>query len=105
MLLIGERDLARHRSHQRIADGARLGVMGFALAGAQRARMIVKALRLGGHQLRLRIARLDSGGDACDQPAAGGRRHHDIRRDAERGQILSDLAARRALARDHKGSS
>jgi len=35
--------------------------------------------------------------------AAGRRRNHDIRRQAERRHVLGDLAPQRALARDHEG--
>ena len=99
----GEGDFAGDRGHQRVADGAAFGAMRFALSGTQRARMIVKTFGFGGHQLGLRIARLDRGGDARDQAAARYRRHHDIRRDAERRHVLGDFPAHRALARDHHG--
>ena len=52
--------------------------------------------------MRLRIARLDRGGDAGDQAAARGGRDHDIGRETERRHILGDLAAHRALPRDHE---
>ena len=64
--------------------------------------MVVKSFRFGGHQHGLRIARLDRGGDTRDQSAARCRRHHDIRRQAQRCHVFGDLPPHRALARDHK---
>ena len=45
----GEGDLAGHRGHQRIADGAALGAVRLAFAGAQRARVIVELFGFAGH--------------------------------------------------------
>ena len=47
-----ERHLAGDRGHQRIADGAAGGVMGFAVAGAQREAVIVIAFGFGDDQRR-----------------------------------------------------
>ena len=64
--------------------------------------MIVELFGFAGHHHGLRIARLDRGGDAGDQAAARGGRHHDIRRETKRRHILGDLAAHGALPRDHE---
>ena len=76
--------------------------MRLAGSGTQRARVIVEGFRFAGHQHGLRKARLDRGSDPRDQAAAGGRRHHDIRRHPKRSHILGDLPPHRTLAGDHK---
>ena len=95
-----EGELAGRARHQRIADGAgERGVL-FALAAAERAGVVVEALRLGGVDRGSRSARLDGERDAGGQSAAGRGDHHDIGRKAERAEILDDLAAGGALAGD-----
>ena len=77
--------------------------MGLAMAGAQRQRVVVIALRLGDDQFGIGKFRLHRGRNARDQAAAGGRRDHDIGRKPARGHVLGDLAAGGALPCDHEG--
>ena len=97
-----EGEFARHRRHQRVADGAAGGVMGLAVAGAQRQAVVVIVLGLGDDDLSLRKLCLHRRRNAGDQPAARCRRHHDIGDEPERRHVLGDLTARGALPGDHE---
>ncbi len=99
----GEGDFAGDQGHQRIADAVAFSAMRLAFSRAQRTRMIVKGFRFGRHQLGPRIARLDRGSDAGHQAAAGGRRHHDVGRDAKCRHVVGDFPPHRTLAGDHQG--
>jgi hypothetical protein len=77
--------------------------MGLAMAGPQRQAVVVIVLGLGDDHLRLRELRLHRRRDAGDQPAARGRRDHDVGAEPERHHVLGDLAARGALPCDDEG--
>ena len=71
--------------------------MGFAVSGAQRQAVIVIAFGLRHDQTGLRETRLHRGRYPRNQSATGGRRHHDIGRQAKRRHVFGNFAARGAL--------
>ena len=99
-----EGDLARRVRHQRVAARAGEARIVLVLAAPERARGVVEAFRLGREDLHCRCACLEGERDAGRQSAARGADHPHVRRDTERGQVLHDLAPRRALPAI-KGSS